>query len=159
MRRLSWLLLPLFACASPPPPAPPPTPAAPKANMAEPAHLPETVRHLVAQKMENHAFEMSNLMWAVLFLDREVAAEIADTIVEEPHLSRPLSKDASELNSHLPSSYFDYQDQLIDSAKKLSAIAKDPAQPGEALANQFGVMTQICVRCHQTYLYEPIKDE
>ena len=125
----------------------------PRRELPAPERLSLTARSLLSRRMENHGFEMTNLMWATLLLDRTAASSITQSILAEPRLSRPITRDGSELNAHLPTAFFDLQDQLVESAEELRAVADDQhSSPGE-LAEAFGRLTNTCVRCHAVYLY------
>ena len=103
--------------------------------------------------MESHGFEMTNLMWATLLLDRPAAVDISRAILAEPRLARPILKDGSELNAGLPASFFDLQDRFVEAAERLRTVADDDsATPGQ-LADAFGALTQTCVNCHAAYMY------
>ncbi len=150
---MRWFIIALlFACSTP-------QPKEQQRSLPQPQHLSPTVRAVVAERMERHAFEMSNLMWAVLFLDRPIAAEIADTIVSEPRLARPLTKDASELNSALPEHFFALQDTLVQSARNLARVARAPDQDGAALSKAYGELTAVCVSCHAIFIADPAATE
>ncbi len=112
-----------------------------------------TARALLNRRMENHGFEMTNLMWATLLLDRPQAADISQSILSEPRLARPIVKDGSELNANLPEAFFVLQDQLVDAAKALRVVADNPKSSPVELADAFGRLTNTCVRCHAVYLY------
>lgn len=111
-----------------------------------------TARALLSRRMENHGFEMTNLMWATLLLDRPAAADISQAILAEPRLARPISRDSSELNTRLPASFFDLQDALVVAAKGLAEVAAQPQSTPEQLASAFGQLTSTCVNCHAVYL-------
>ena len=96
---------------------------------------------------------MSDLVWAMLFVDDDSVAEIAENIATQPRIARPTTNDATELASRLPTSFFDLQDELVTTAERLSkeARAKDVAN----MAYAYGALTATCVRCHAAYLSEP----
>lgn len=153
MRHLALpLLAVLAACQTTPPPAEGP---APKGALPSPARLSATARRLISNRMQQHGAAMGDLVWASLFLDYKSASELAREISEQPRLARPLSRDASELNSALPPGFFDLQDELAKQAGHLAteAEARDPARLSTAL----GALTDTCLRCHSTYLSDPPK--
>lgn len=128
--------------------------AAEKARtLPAPAHIPVAARALLSQRMQRHGVAMSDMMWAVMFLDYESTEDIAREIASEPRLARPLSRDASELNALLPSEFFDLQDALARAAENLATVApeRDPEQLSAAVAK----LTDTCIRCHSAYLREP----
>ena len=157
----SWSLacgLALAACQTPPAASPAPATASRPAARADRKLPPRqglslTARALLNRRMENHGFEMTNLMWATLLLDRSQAADISQSILSEPRLARPIVKDGSELNANLPAAFFALQDQLVDAASALRIVADNPKSSPVELADAFGRLTNTCVRCHAVYLY------
>ncbi len=139
------LVLLLTACAAP---ASYGTFSLPESN-----YLPETARDLLAERMLNHGNDMSDLLWATLFLDEDSVRDIAEHIKATPRFARPIEKDATELNSSLPQEFFQLQDELIARATDLAEIASSHDANGMAAA--YGALTQTCVRCHSLYLGEP----
>ena len=127
----------------------------PPATLAAPSSLPETARVLISQRMENHGFEMSNLVWATLMFDRSSASRITQSILAEPRLARPLQRDSSELNSALPAAFFDLQDRWVEAARNLERVASDSASTPGQLGDAFGALTRTCVNCHAVYLDGP----
>ena len=119
-------------------------------QLPAPPDLPESARALLTEKMIDHGQDMTDLLWATLFLDEDSVKEIARHIVEQPRFSRPLTQDAAELNSRLPPEFFALQDELITRANELaeSADSRDP----NAVATAYGQLAQTCVRCHSVYL-------
>lgn len=105
--------------------------------------------------MIDHGNDMADLLWATLFLDNQSVYEIAENLRATPRLARPITNDATELNSQLPTEFFALQDQLALQAEALSqgALAQDP----DAMAAAYGALAQTCVRCHSVYLTEPPK--
>ncbi len=149
--RAALLILPLvFACAATPTPVATTEPAR---RMPEPAHIPEVARRLLSERMMSHGRDMSDLVWAMLFVDTMSVEEIADDIALQPRLARPMKNDASELASRLPASFFDLQDTLVTDATRLARAAK--AEDLEAMADAYGALTATCVRCHSAYLTQP----
>ena len=86
----------------------------------------------------------------VVLLDDQDVEEAADRILAEPTLARPLTGDATDLNSLLPARFFVLQDELRAQAKSLKAAAAshDPTHTADA----FGQLSRACVSCHQLYL-------
>jgi hypothetical protein len=122
-------------------------------KLPAPAHLPETARDLLTERMMNHGNDMSDLMWATLFLDDQSVADIADHISTTPRFARPLTRDATELNSLLPPEFFELQDQLVERATELAENAR--RKDADAMAASYGALMQTCVRCHSVYMSEP----
>jgi hypothetical protein len=156
MRSAAWVLCkaaclsPLAACRAADTPAP---------QIAEPARaeetssrIPEAARQLVWQRMQGHGADMTMLLWSLLFLDYEGTTELSRSIVEPPRLARPI--DDSTLNAQIPSEFFALQDQLIVRAEHLAELAAAPSRDVAAIARAYGQLTETCVRCHSTFLYE-----
>lgn len=128
-------------------------PDRPERKLEPPAHLPQAARELLAERMLNHGSDMSDLLWATLFLDDASVADIATHIVQTPRFARPTTQDATELNALLPAEFFDLQDQLVQRAEALAEAAK--RQDANEMAEAYGELTKTCVRCHSVYLTEP----
>jgi len=109
-----------------------------------------TARALLHDKMADHSKQMMDLMRAVVLLDYSESAELGKAIAAEERLSRPLSNDATELNSALDPRFFTLQDQLRTRGKRLEAAAR--ARDSSAVAKTFGALTETCVACHSAYL-------
>lgn len=122
-------------------------------KLGPPAHLPQAARQLLAERMLNHGSDMSDLLWATLFLDEDSVADIAEHIIQTPRFARPTTQDATELNAALPAEFFDLQDQLVERAEALAEAAQRQA-PNE-MAEAYGELTKTCVKCHSVYLTEP----
>lgn len=99
--------------------------------------------------MAAHSRDMGDLMSAVMVLQYQRIAEDALRIAGDASLSRPLSADASELNSALPEKFFLYQDNLRLEARTLAEAAA--RQQAFDVADSYGRLSQVCVRCHATY--------
>lgn len=113
--------------------------------------LSPVARGLVTTRMESHAQDMTDLLWAVVFLENTEAAAIADGIVEQPRIARPTKESApDDLNRTIPESFFVFQDQLRDDARAVSKAAK--SGDDAAIAKAFGKLNETCVACHATYL-------
>jgi hypothetical protein len=122
-------------------------------KLPAPDHLPETARSLLTERMLNHANDMSDLMWATLFLDDQSVQDIADHIRTTPRFARPLTNDATELNVLLPAEFFALQDELSVRASELAESAR--RRDADAMAASYGAVMQTCVRCHSVYMSEP----
>jgi len=122
-------------------------------KLPAPEHLPESARALLTERMIDHGNDMSDLLWATLFLDDASVQDIAEHIRTSPRFARPISGDATELNTLLSEEFFALQDELVARADDLaeSADRRDP----EAMAAAYGALTQTCVRCHSVYLSTP----
>jgi hypothetical protein len=127
----------LTQAISPPDRAGPPEPLSPAA------------RELLKTRMASHARDMGELVSAIMLLDYPRIARLGNAIASDVNLSRPISGDATELNSALPEKFFVRQDQLRAGAKALAAAAEamDPVR----VASEYGRLSEGCVRCHADY--------
>jgi hypothetical protein len=118
-------------------------------RLAPPEYLPAEARALLRTRMASHARDMADLMSAVMVLRYDEIARRAQGIAEEAHFARPLTGDASELNSALPERFFAHDRQLRVWAGALATGAEklDPF----AVANAYGQLSETCVSCHATY--------
>jgi cytochrome c556 len=114
---------------------------------AEP--LSEAAKAILKARMASHARDMSGLVSEIMPLHYDRIQEIAQRIAGDASLSRPLSQDASELNSALPEKFFLYQDNLRLEARTLAEAAG--RQHPYDVADSYGRLSQVCVRCHATY--------
>lgn len=112
---------------------------------------PETRAELDA-RMARHGAVMSNLVRAVVLLDRPTIRVLAGRIADEevvahaarsPHVPAPLS---------LPREFFVEQTKLAGAARDLAVAAADGADD-RVLAERFAAVTGTCVGCHSSYLH------
>ena len=99
--------------------------------------------------MDSHARDMRELTSAIMLLRYPEIEAGARRLAGNVSLSRPLSADATELNSALPEKFFLYQDELRLEAKTLAEAAG--RQHAFDVADSYGRLSQVCVRCHATY--------
>ena len=142
------------ACASRSPQQPPQQEelvraVSPPERLAPPDDLPGPVRAILSHRMASHARDMGALMSAVMILDYPQAQTRATAIVEDVSLARPLTGDATELNSALPEKFFAFQDQLRAAATALASAAADKS--AFAVADAYGHVSETCVKCHAVY--------
>ncbi len=71
-----------------------------------------------------------------------------DQIADDVTLARPVSHDATELNAALPEKFF-HQDKVKLEARGLAAAAR--AHDPYRVAEQYGRLSEGCVRCHADY--------
>lgn len=147
------------ACASQPAPTQPPQQAqlvraVETPNREDPPqYLSGTARSVLRARMASHTREMSDLVSAIMVLRYPAIVERANRIADDASLARPLTGDATELNSALPEAFFVHQDELRSEARALAtaASALNPFQVAEA----YGRLSQACVRCHAVYRQGP----
>jgi cytochrome c556 len=119
------------------------------ARQEPPEPLSPTARAILKERMASHARDMGELVSAIMLLKYPAIAQRADAIAADVNLSRPLTGDATELNSSLPEKFFLRQDDLKASARLLGDAARnlDPYQ----VASAYGRLSEACVRCHADY--------
>jgi cytochrome c556 len=143
------------SCAtSSPAPTPPQEPqllaaVGPPARLEPPEYLPDIARNILRARMASHAHDMGELMSAIMILDYPRVHDGAQAIVSDVSLARPLTGDATELNSALPTKFFDLQDEL----KVRGRALRDAAHRQSALevADAYGRLSETCVHCHAVY--------
>jgi cytochrome c556 len=121
----------------------------PPERAAPPEPLSPAARQILKTRMASHARDMGDLVSAIMVLDYARIVQKADSIAADVNLSRPISNDATELNASLPEKFFVRQDQLRAGARALSAAARD-LDPYR-VANEYGKLSEGCVRCHADY--------
>jgi cytochrome c556 len=143
------------ACANQQSPNQPPQQAqlaqavsAPK-RQQPPKYLSPIAREILRTRMASHAREMRTLMAAVMVLDYPKIAEGSERIASDANLSRPLTGDATELNSALPEKFFVHQDEVRAQARALANATQtlDPYR----IAAAYGRLSEACVSCHAVY--------
>jgi hypothetical protein len=122
---------------------------APPSRLAAPEPLSMTARSILKARMASHARDMGDLVSAIMLLRYPSIQTGARRIADDTSLSRPLSEDATELNAALPEKFFLYQDQLRLEARTLAEAAQ--RQHPFDVADSYGHLAQVCVRCHATY--------
>jgi len=99
--------------------------------------------------MASHARDMGDLVSAIMILDYPGIVQRADSIAADVNLSRPITRDATELNASLPEKFFVRQDELRARARALAAAAR--ARDPNRIASEYGLLSEGCVRCHADY--------
>lgn len=122
---------------------------APPSRLDPPEDLPEPARAVLRSRMASHAQDMGALMSAIMVLDYETIHDRALAIASDVNFARPLTGDATELNSLLPARFFDLQDEMKARARELAAAAAE--QSAMRVAEAYGAASETCVSCHATY--------
>jgi cytochrome c556 len=122
--------------------------AAPE-RAAPPEPLSPAAREILKLRMASHARDMGDLVSAIMVLDYPRIAQRAESIAADVNLSRPISGDATELNSSLPEKFFVRQDGLRAGARSLASAARD-LDPYRVAA-EYGRLSEGCVRCHADF--------
>jgi len=118
-------------------------------QLRPPEHLSDAAQSILKSRMAFHARDMSALVTDIMLLRYPEIQDGAQRIAADANLSRPLSNDASELNSALPAKFFAYQDNLRLEARTLAEAAG--REHAFDVADAYGRLSQVCVRCHATY--------
>lgn len=122
-------------------------------KLAAPGHLPLDARILLSDRMQQHGYELTNLMWAMLFLENGEVAGRADWIASSSWIADPSAAEDRALMESLPQRFFDLQNDLVERARVVAKIARAEPQDSAALVQAFGNLYETCVRCHSIYLY------
>jgi hypothetical protein len=122
-------------------------------RLAPPEYLSGDARAVLRTRMVNHARNMGDLTSAIMALRYPEIRERALAISEEARFARPLTTDATELNSSLPDKFFVYERELRVFAAALASGAETMNAFG--VAEAFGRMSETCVKCHATYRAGP----
>lgn len=125
---------------------------APATHLKAPEHVSAETRTELDHRMSRHGAVMSNLVRAVVLLDRPTIVVLASRIADEevvahaarsPHAPAPLS---------LPREFFVEQTKLVGTARDLAVAAAERADD-RMLADRFAAVTATCVGCHSSYLH------
>ncbi len=114
-----------------------------------PEPLSPVARGLLKDRMAAHARDMGELVSAIMLLEYDGIAGRAEKIAADVSLSRPTTRDATELNASIPEKFFVRQDALKAAARNLAdaARARDPYK----VADAYGKVSETCVRCHADF--------
>jgi hypothetical protein len=121
----------------------------PPERLDPPQHLPASARGMLRTLMASHARDMADLMSAIMVLHYDQIADRAGAVAADARFARPLTGDASELNSSLPERFFLLQDELRARAGVLARAGAD--RKALAVADAYGRLSETCVNCHATY--------
>lgn len=124
-------------------------------------HLP-TPRHLKADtlaalrgRMVRHGNTMSNLVRAVILLDRPTVRILAGRIADEEIVARAGAAAPEPGMPALSPDFYAAQDTLRAAAQALATAAlpsSDDRDGDQTLADRFAVVARTCVACHSVYL-------
>jgi hypothetical protein len=97
---------------------------------------------------------MSNLVKALVLLDRPTIATLAVRIADEEVVARVEGGGADKLKGLLPKEFFAEESSLQTAARELAAAAVSKETDG-VLADRFATVAKTCVACHSIYLHSP----
>jgi hypothetical protein len=111
------------------------------------APVPESARENLKVRMAYHASDMNALVANIMVLRYDEIRNGAARIASDASLTVPRATDATKVP--LPDKFFAYQDNLRLEAKTLAKAADHHS--AFDVADSFGRLSQICVRCHAVY--------
>lgn len=97
---------------------------------------------------------MSNLVRALVLLDRATITRLAGRIADEEVVARVEGGGADKLRSLLPKEFFIEESSLQTNARDLAAAAAS-SSADSVLADRFATVAKTCVACHSIYLHSP----
>lgn len=104
--------------------------------------------------MGRHGNTMSNLVRALVLLDRPTIRTLAGRIADEEVVARVEASSGGPKKLELPAQYLAEQDHLRTVAQQLAAATLEPDRDADlALADRFATLAHTCVACHSVYLY------
>jgi hypothetical protein len=124
----------------------------PAVRLVEPENLSAATRAELHARMSRHGNAMSNLVRAVILLDRPTIALLAGRIADEEVVARAEVDGSKKWESRLPKDFFLEQDALRSAARDLAASAVDGASD-DTTADRFASVAHTCVACHSVYLH------
>jgi hypothetical protein len=124
---------------------------APLRRLPAPEKANPTARAAIRDRMARHGNTMTNLMKAVVLLDRPTISTLALRIADEEVVARTEGGATEKLRAQLPKAFLDEQDQLRNTARAL-AVAVTQLEADTDLADRFGALARTCVTCHSVYL-------
>lgn len=136
-----------------------PTHAGPKSQppavrLPTPDNLSAATRAEVRGRMGRHGNTMSNLVKALVLLDRPTIATLAVRIADEEVVARVEGGGTDRLKALLPKEFFVEESALQTSARDLAAAAANK-DADKVLADRFATVAKTCVACHSIYLHSP----
>jgi len=123
----------------------------PLRRLPAPEKADPSARAAIRDRMARHGNTMTNLMKAVVLLDRTTISTLALRIADEEVVARAEGGATEKLRAQLPKAFLDEQDQLRNSARAL-AKAVSQFETDTELADRFGTLARNCVTCHSVYL-------
>jgi len=136
-----------------------PSQAGPKARppavrLPAPDNLSATTRAEVRGRMGRHGNTMSNLVRALVLLDRPTISTLAGRIADEEIVARVEGGGTDRLKTLLPKEFFAEESSLQASARDLAAAAANK-EADSVMADRFATVAKTCVACHSIYLHSP----
>jgi hypothetical protein len=123
-------------------------------RLPAPDNLSAAMRAEVRARMSRHGNTMSNLVRALVLLDRPTITNLAVRIADEEVVARTEGGAPDRLKSLLPKEFFVQASTLQTSARDLAASAANK-DADSVMADRFAVVAKTCVACHSVYLHAP----
>ena len=120
-------------------------------HLSAPEHVTAETRAELDARMGRHAEVMSNLVRAVVLLDRPTIRVLASRIADEEVIAHT-DKSAPERLLNLPPEFLGEQTALATASRALAVSAADRGDD-QILAQRFAEVTTTCVGCHSVYLH------
>jgi mono/diheme cytochrome c family protein len=121
-------------------------------HLAAPEHVTANTRAELDARMGRHAEIMSNLVRAVVLLDRPTIRALASRIADEEIIAHTDKTAPERLPLELPREFLGEQTALATAARALAVAAADRGDD-QLLAQRFSAVTTTCVGCHSVYLH------
>jgi hypothetical protein len=121
-------------------------------HLRAPEHVTPQTRAELEARMSRHGEVMSNLVRAVVLLDRPTIRVLAGRIADEEVIARVGSPPREPKPLPLPREFFTEQTKLATAARAL-AVATVEGGDDRILAERFAAVTSTCVSCHSVYLH------
>lgn len=119
-------------------------------GLPTPEHLPAGTRSELKARMSQHGATMSELVRAVVLLDRPTVRVLAGRIADEEMIAHASGERHPLL---LPRELFQQQSGLSQVARELAAAAADAGGDDRVLGDRFSALARTCVSCHSVYLH------
>ena len=111
--------------------------------------------------MTRHGGTMSNLVRAVVLLDRPTVVTLSQRIADEEIVARAGTTTQDGKRLPLPYQFFTEQDAMRSAAQQLAGTAAHSPDgltaSDSALADRFATLARTCVACHSAYLHGRIE--
>ena len=121
-------------------------------HLGVPEHLTPETRAALAARMGRHAEVMSNLVRAVILIDRPTVRALASRIADEEVIAQTNNPPPEPGSLVLPRQFLGAQTDLATEARALAIAAGDRGDD-QVLAQRFAALTTTCVSCHSVYLH------
>jgi hypothetical protein len=122
-------------------------------TLPRPEHISPDARADLKARMGRHGNTMSNLVRALVLLDRPTIRTLAGRIADEEVVARVEASTPGGKKLDLPAQYIAEQNRLRTVAQQLAAATLEPERDADlVLADRFATLAHTCVACHSVYL-------